>query len=283
MSFDTDKKKVDIADAENSLGKADDSVGAVTARILRTDRNALRLSLATLVCILSVMMTYIVSCLPVLFLVGDSQIPQSALEVFMALLMLLMLMCGIVFLCVPCVSGYVSFSVKLARGENPPFVEIFAPFRSAKRYFASFSQVFAIALRVMIFVMPLVGGIVSMELFGKYSIHSTIELAARTAYDVFAIVAVLCVSAFFSSYLYFAPYLISCGMKARAAFRESVRMSKQRRIEIIKQSFSQTGRILLAIISFGVLFVLYTAPHMSVSYAVYCEGVLRDASNNNNE
>ena len=220
------------------------------------------------------MLVLIVSSWFVVFPFGEEE--HFAVGIF-ALLFLVSLFGGFIFVFLPCISGVMCFAKRTVDGEKPKFISVFEPFRckGKKRYRSFVLLPIALALRAAIIFLPFAGGILNLPFFYTSAAQmSFLEILADSAFILALTALATVVGIYISSYFFFVPYLVVSG-KARffASFSMSVKMARTRKSEITKQTISQIPNVLLSVLSFMVLWVFYAAPRMLVSYFVYCDSV----------
>ena len=248
------------------------SVKNVTRRILSLDGNTVRLSLATLICVLTGVVAAIVPFVPTLLFM-DEEDPMFALVSGISAMFFL----GIfIFVFVPCMSGFMFFAKKTVDGDRPKFDRILAPFKGEGRYGPTLLMPVLLLLRVAVVVLPFVGGLMNLPFFSKELISqmTPLELLCDASFIFCLSVLAAVVGAYFSSCFFFVPYIVLSG-RARffKAISLSFRMSSKRRFEIMGQMLANFARTLLAVISFMIIWVFYSAPRITVSYFVYCDRV----------
>ena len=273
-------------DRENIFNKDDsvessNSVGAVTKRIVRADGNGLKLSLLTL-CFLLFAFAFLVLCtLPPLFVDGGGEM-LSPIELLVYAVSSFGLAAGIVFLVFPIATGIMCFAKHTVDGDRPYFLTVASPFAKGF-YLHTIAVQLIILVRMLLIALPMVGGISYLPFFFEnYAETPVFFLVADSAYVICSSVAAMLVGAYFSSFLFFAPYLmVSKKMRVFDAVSESFRMSRKRHGEIIKMTARGVLDLIVSVLSFMVLFVIYAMPRMTVSYFVYCNSVLDGDTNQN--
>ena len=263
--------------AESKNSEPQNSIKAVTRRILASHGNTVRLSIVTLLCILvGIVVIFTYSWLVTVILSG-AIIDLPLLFGALTLLPFSILAGGFVFLFLPCVTGAVIFAKRTVRGERPRFAAVLEPFTSHDKtlYVNSILLPIAILLRVAIIFLPLVGGILNLP-FVRSDVEamSLLGMVSGCAFVLALSVLALAVGIYISSYFFFVPYLLLEGRAGLfGAFALSVRMTHGRRLEIVKMEFANIPAVILSVLSFMILWVTWAAPRMLVSYFVYCDSV----------
>ena len=262
---------------QNKRGGPQNSVSAVSRRILSADTNTVRLSMATLFCILLGMFIIVTSVS--LLMLGENDAASQTPSAFSALpwLSLAISLGGLVFAFLPCVAGVVFFARRTVNGERPSFTVIFEPFRAKRKnkYLTSVLLSAVILLRVAVIVLPIVCGILNLPFFSDdFSQMSFLGVVGSCALVLFLSSAALVTGVYISILLFFVPYLLIEGetgfFKSLAV---SVRMTRGRKGQILIYMLSKAPNIILSVISFMVLWVFWAAPRMLVSYFVYCDSI----------
>lgn len=247
------------------------SVKNVTRRILSLDGNTIRLSLATLICFLVGVTSFIVPVIPTLLFMSE----EDALFAVVSIISVICLLGVCLFVFVPCLTGFMLFAKKTVDGDKPKFAEIFAPFRRDVGCGSTLLMPFLLIFRAAIVILPFVGGIMNLP-FGKeiLSQMTPVEILCDTAFILFLSVLAAGVGAYFSSCFFFVPYIVVSG---RAGFFGalvlSFEASRKRRFEIMGYMLTNLARTVLAVLSFMIVWVFYSAPRITVSYFVYCDRV----------
>ena len=266
-------------DRENILDKdasveSQNSLERVTARILKTDGNTVKLSLATLA----------FGVVAIAFLVALAFVPSvfyldSTDEISLAVALIctvsdLAILAGIVFIAVPLATGIMYYAMFTVLGFKPYFIELFMPFERGL-YWRSIATQIIVFTRILIIALPLAGGITYLPLFfADFAETSPLLVIVDSAFVLCETIAATFIGAYLSSFLFFAPYLIIAhNKKASVAILESFRLGRGRRLEIVKMTMRSVLDMFLSAISFMVLFVVYAMPRMTVSYFVYCNKV----------
>lgn len=250
------------------------STDNVTSRILKRDSNSIRLSLVTLIFVAFFFALLLFCVFPNLFFELAPELRQSMLAFFVIAVSDWGFRIGFVFFLFPLFSGVILFAKFTVDGIRPSLADIFIPFKRGKWYFRSILVPIIILLRTALVVLPLVGGIASLSIFGENAKNELIIFTS--AFEICLVIAAITVGAYISSFFYFIPYLMLVEDKGFfGALRTSFDMSRGKRVEIVKSSLRDLFDVVLSLMSFMVLFVVYAMPRMSVSYFVYCERVAR--------
>ncbi len=260
---------------KDAFGESQNSLANVTKRIIKTDGNGLKLSLLTL-CFFMLLFGFLVLCtFPTVFFGTETAETVSLLEGFVYTLSSLALLVGIIFLILPSATGIMYYAMLSVFGLKPCFLYVVMPFGRGN-YFRSIEVQLIVILRMLAIGLPLIGGLSYLPVvFAELSESSPFLMITESAFIICATLAATLVGAYFSSFLFFAPYLILAGkMKPFAALAESCRMSRARHAKIIKMSVRGLFDLLISALSLMVLYVLYAMPRMSVSYFVYCNSVI---------
>lgn len=267
--------------ATSAGGESANSNRNVTRRILRADGNTVKLSVVSLLCILTLVLMLMLSSWFVMFFIGDVQniesIESNIVVDIGSVASFAVLVGGFIFVFLPLVSGVMCFAKRTVDGEKPRFYAVLEPFlcKDEKRYFSFVLLPLAIALRVAIILLPLAGGIINVwRIFTDATGTPWFMMIADSAFVLALTVLAIAVGVYISSYFFFVPYLIISGkMSFFSAFAASVKMAKTRKAEIAKQTLSQAPCVLWSVLSFLVLWVILAAPRMLVSYFVYCNEI----------
>ena len=255
------------------------STSNVTRRILSSDANAPRLAVVTLFCLFLLFIILIVFSLPLSFLEIPTDVEAIPMEIN-AIIYASFLLQGacLVFVFLPVVSGVMFFVKSTVDGAHPKLADIFLPFRGVKRYFRSILLSAVVAVRIMLVVLPLVGGILKLPIFNEGYAQSSLFIAtAESAFVLFVTFAAVAVGAYISTYLYFVPYLVVAHNRGLIpAVIMSVRLARTRRMEMLRMSLRSVLYTVLSAVSLLVIWVICAMPHISVSYFVYCDSVIRD-------
>ena len=256
------------------------SVKNVTRRILKMDGNLVRLILASLICIVIGVASVIVPVAPTALFVIEDEAAMTPLAAMVSSFSGIALFGSFVCVFLPCISGFLCFTRKTVNGENPGFIEIFAPFTPRMKYGVSLLLPFVMLIRLVVVVLPVVGGIMNLPFFYEMSGQmSAFEIVADSAFILCLTIFAGCVGVYFSSYLFFVPYLVvSRKMKLFAAIPQSVRMFHKNILAVLKHVLSHTGKVLISLLSFLVLWMIYAAPGISVSYFVFCDKLFLDVT-----
>ena len=260
------------------------STSNVTRRILRSDANVLRLSVVTLFCIFLAFVILAACSLPSVFFefTDDIETLSDEIVAILSASTLLLIAC-FVFIFLPIASGVIFFVKLTVDGEHPRFADVFYAFRTGKRYFRSMLLPVVLAIRAMLVVLPLVGGILNLPILSpEYAESSLLIAASESAFVLFATIAAVAVGAYISSYLYFVPYLVVAQSKGMIpAIKLSVYLARTRRMEILRMSLRSMLYAVISVASFLIFWVVYAMPQISVSYFVYCNEVIRDENYTN--
>ena len=247
------------------------SVKNVTRRILALDGNAVRLSLATLICILVGITAIMVPLVPTMLFASEEDAMFAVVSSMSGIFLL-----GLLFLVfVPCVSGFMFFAKKTVDGDRPRFVEMLAPFTGKVSYGSTLLMPLLLVFRVAVIVLPFVGGLMNLPFGAEIaSMMTPIELMCDASFILCLSILASGVGAYFSSFFFFVPYIV---ISDRAGFFKAIslsfRMSSKRNFEIMGQMLINFARTLLAALSFMIAWLFYGAPRITVSYFVYCDRV----------
>ncbi len=252
-------------------------MGEVTKRIIKTDGNGLKLSLLTLCFVMLVFSVLVLCTLPTVWIETGNAEELSFFEGLVFLLSSLAIAFGVVFLVMPVASGIIYYAMYLSFGLKPYFLHVFTPFEKGY-YLRSIAVQIIILVRMLAVGLPLVGGLSYLPIFfADYRESSIFLTVSDSAFIICATVAAALVGAYISSFLFFAPYLITVHKRGVfAALSESCRMSRERHVEIIKMTVRGLLDVAISALSFMVLYVIYAMPKMSVSYFVYCYSVIEN-------
>ncbi len=269
-------------DRENILNKGDsiesqNSIESVTKRILKTDGNGFKLSLLTLAFLMIVFAFLVLFTLPPILFGVDSAEEISVAVALVCTLCDLAILAGFVLLAVPIASGIMYFASYTVCGLRPYLLHVATPFEKGL-YFRSIAIQTIIFVRMLIVGLPFVGGLAYLPIFfTDYTESSFFFILTDSAFVICSTIAATLVGAYFSSFLFFAPYLIISQNKGVfSAISESFRISKGRRLKIMTMTARGLFDLILSALSFMVLFVIYAMPRMTISYFVYCNSVIEN-------
>ena len=133
----------------------------VTREILKRDGNVVRLSLASLFCALSFILVVVLCAFPTAIFTEEEMLSGTAAYDVVASVCGLALLIGLVFLFLPTVAGFIYFVKLTVEGKCPALIELLAPFRSGRLYFRSIMIPIVVFLRMLMIILPLVGGVMS--------------------------------------------------------------------------------------------------------------------------
>ena len=254
------------------------SVKNVTRRIIRMDGNYIKLVLVSLICIVVGVASLIVPFAPSVLFIDQEEATITPVAALISSFSALAFFGLFIFVFLPCISGVLYFTRKTVSGDKPKFIEMFAPFTTRGRYGSSLLLPIVILIRGVVILLPLIGGIMNLPLFYEMSSEmSTFELIADSSFILCLTILAVCVAAYFSSYLFFVPYLVVSG-KANffASIVESIRMSHKNKLDTTKHILSHSGNVIISLLSFLVLWIILAVPRISVSYFVFCDKIFED-------
>ena len=244
----------------------------VSRRILWSDGNLLRLSLATMVCIIALMFPIVIGnaalYLALVAFVGDELVATA----IGGLVYALSSGASFIFLTLPSIHGTYLFAKKTVDGERPLIGDMLSSFSSSTDYCRSISAGAIDALGIIALAIPAVGGVALIPTVWTALCESSVILSiSAVVFIVLATLAAVCAAVFLTTYFFFFESFAVRGIAPRKALAFSVRMSRGRKIKITEFMLGFFGHVLLSVLSFGLLFVLYTVPLMTVSYFVYTD------------
>lgn len=242
----------------------------VSRRILSSDGNLMKLSFAALICIVALMFPIVLGNAALYFsgaaLAGDDM-SAMALGGFS---FLTLLFGAFVCFTLPVIYGMYGFARKTVGGEKPSVKELFSPFSEA--YGRSIFAGAVTLARILFTTLPIVGGIALIPtVWDMLGGDSSFLSVCAVCLVILATVAAECAVLFAQSYLFFFNALVLRGVAPRKAFAISVRMSRGRRVKITEYMMGFFWHVVASVLSFGLLFVIYTVPLMTVSYFVYTD------------
>lgn len=187
-----------------------------------------------------------------------------------------------VFVTLPIIGGFFCFAYGLFRGEKRVHpIEMFRPFRSAKLYlrtiiselFILFRLVVAVAIPILcVWICKLCYPIITEALPNAVFGFAVFLAFALLVYSVG--IALLLLFAYLTQGAYFVPYLICRGLRLGRAFLISRRSLKGKKLALWRYFFGFTPIFLLSLLSFGIVFVVYSLPMMIFAYFLYAEQIL---------
>ena len=260
--------------AKSKRGEPVNSTASVTRRILAADGNTVKLSLATLFCILMGILVVITSSWLLSVIASGASSAPLALGVLSALSFLI-LAGGFIFLFLPCVSGVIIFARRTVNGEKPTLGALLEPFlaKNKRKYINSILLPIALMIRMAVIFLPLVLGVISLPLVNDAD-ASFFAVAASGVFLLCFLLAALAVGMYISSYFFFVPYLM---VEQNAGFFEafflSVRMARRRKRDITLEMLSAVPSVIISVLTLMVLWVFYAAPKILVSYFVFCDRI----------
>ena len=126
--------------AANADRESVNSCRNVTRRILRADGNTVKLSVVSLLCILTLVLMLMLSSWFVMFFIGDVQniesIESNIVVDIGSVASFAVLVGGFIFVFLPLVSGVMCFAKRTVDGEKPRFYAVLEPFfcKDQRRY-----------------------------------------------------------------------------------------------------------------------------------------------------
>ena len=159
-------------------------------------------------------------------------------------------------------------------GKEHTLAGLFSVYFNYKRYFRAMLYGLLWVACAVVMILPIIGSFMQFVIYSEsVIIISPVAWIPLIAFWLFTFAAVVCILLYLISCVFFVPYLYLNGMKLKNAFYVSVAISREHRWNIIKQLMGYFLRVLLGILSIGVLLVINAAPKISVSYFVYSNSV----------
>lgn len=239
------------------------SVRAVTARILASDGNLIKLVLSVLVFIV-ILLTPIFFSSAAYYVFGSetSEADELAIPIIVELAVLLITLAIYVFLLLPMIAAIYKLARKIVKANMKECL----PDSYFRDVFLGFVSAIGIAFPVAV----LAGGIYVCDSFCRFVV-SMQDLLVKIIVFLFLacfVVMVFLFSLYLSSVLFYVPEIILGGETIPSAIKKSFLLSRENRADIIKHELFCIALTAVSILTLGVAFVLYVAPFIAVSYFV---------------
>ncbi len=191
---------------------------------------------------------------------------------------------------IPVIGGLAKMAYRMFKGEhNIHITEIFAPFKSLRRYGRVLFGELTVIVKLIAFALPIALFAWAMSVYTM----STAEIEPvilQTLFDILfvmtlfsiMILAILGVWVLLSPF-FLVPYLLCKGERLFGALRLSRCIMKGKRIDKLAFTIGFAPLFLLSAATFGMLFVVYTVPVYMIAYMIYAENKTLNYEKNKEE
>ena len=243
--------------------------------VIDTDGNRLKLAGAVLVCACVTVIMWLVASLSTVVLDTIGGVKEYMYyPIFSAALYLLML-----FLVAPLYVGCYKMALSMLFGETVHMVNVFDPFSSAKAYFKALRLSFGCFLRILPIIIALrIHAIMDFLSYWFVFFEITLKMV-NIFYIPAALVLVLFACGSFGSFGF--AYILE-ERKLSKARRCARKARKRNRVSIFILVYSTLVKLLLSLLTLGIVTLLHTLPMAMLSYGAMAMS-LKDKFDINNE
>ncbi|MBQ8141325.1 MAG: hypothetical protein IJ038_06510 [Clostridia bacterium] len=245
-------------------------------QMLLSRNNLQRLAFGVCICLMAIMLPIIAFSV----ISGFSVLPEISEYLSSILFSAACLTLGalLVFVTVPIISGFFESAYKIYEGKREfYFADIFAPFKSSKKYFSAIHAGVLFILRgtalfaasvIAFYALQTASGFV-FAIFGLPDILNSVFEIFSTAFCVILFIVLACVT----SGGFFTPYFICKGFSVNKARELSHSAVNGKKPMICRYIFGFSGIFVLSLLTVGTLFVIYTIPLMIFAYFIYADQI----------
>jgi len=246
------------------------SVTRVSNRILLSRGNLMKLILAVLIFITVAFIPSFLSS-GILYLCGVEfdENGYAIMSDLSSIIMSLSVIALYLFLIIPTISGVLLVAKDIVEGEEAQLTALFSPFKKPRRYFRSLliGVVTVIVVGLPIFVIAGAASL-STSVYSTFLTDENLLLIPFAFFLASASIGAIVVSFWGTSFLLFVPGLLLEGESLLRAIRKSFLLARGLRSGALGYMVICLVLTLISLLTLGILFVIYVAPFILVSYFV---------------
>lgn len=254
------------------------NIGKWARRALLSHGNLLKLDFAVMILCTASILPFLITRF-VLFMfpfeIDDSGMIVSSTEVY--IMASFAIIAEFILIILPLLHGIYLLAREAAHG-NASMKTLLSPFSSGGKNFGlAISSGFMILVRILLTVMPFIGGLTLIGGFLADIVDlSSFAVVCVVMFVLFASFAACFASVFLCSGIYFVPYCRVRGDRLIESFSDSIAAAKGQKMRILSFAFGFSGLLVLSLLTFGVALAIYTIPYMLVSYFIFADECTAD-------
>jgi uncharacterized membrane protein len=188
------------------------------------------------------------------------------------------------FITLPMYVGIIYINVKLFEGENLPVSGMFYYFSSANSLLECYKFIIALCARLAAFSLPflIIGALFPQinliidYMLGDYMHTVTLDFAMLCASLVYIAAFIICLIIFMRYFAALYIFVKNPCLSVRDVMSKSAKMMKKKKIEALRLIVSFAFWILISHFFAGFLYIFFTLPYLTLSYASFMSYLLTE-------